>query len=244
VTVESGAPPSAAIDAPARTILGFRIYAFPSADALISAVDGRSGLLVALNAEKLANGNPDIREIVNRSIGYADGYGAVLAMRRRGARTARIAGADLWLHLIRRVAGIRRVYLVGSTDEVMAATVRRLRTEFPNLDIAGSRNGFLSEDDRSQLAADLRATKADIVLVAMGSPRQELVMDELQRSWPALYIGLGGSLDVYVGVRRRAPRWAQRLGLEWIHRFVVDPKRLTRLPAYVRFAWLLARGRT
>ena len=93
------------------------------------------------------------------------------------------------------------------------------------------------------LAEQLAATRPDVVLVAMGSPRQELVMDRLSATWPALYMGLGGSLDVYIGRRRRAPRLVQRAGLEWIHRFVVDPRRLQRLPAYLQFASRLALNR-
>ena len=223
--------------------MGVRIHAFRSADALIDAVDGRHTILVALNAEKLARGDPRIREIANRNVGYADGYGAVLAMRRKHVRTARIAGADLWLSIVARGAGTRRFYIVGSTTDVVEAAVARLRGQFPAVEIVGYRDGFLDEAGVAALADALVASKPDTVLVAMGSPRQELVMDQLSTAWPALYMGLGGSLDVYIGRRRRAPRLVQRAGLERIHRFVVDPRRLHRLPAYLQFASRLALNR-
>ena len=227
----------------AAEVMGVRIHAFRSADDLIDAVDGRHTILVALNAEKLARGDPRVREIANRGVGYADGYGAVLAMRRKGLRTARLAGADLWLSIIARGVGSRRFYIVGSTSDVVEAAVAKLRRDYPGVDIVGYRDGFLDDSATAELADGLVAARPDVVLVAMGSPRQELLMDRLSAAWPALYMGLGGSLDVYIGRRRRAPRLVQRVGLEWIHRFVVDPRRLHRLPAYLQFASRLALNR-
>lgn len=198
---------------------------------------------MAVNAEKLARADPRLQRLSQRTVAYADGYGAVLALRRRGIRSARIAGADLWLDLVRAVAGRKRVFLVGSTDEVVSDVASRLRSDVPHLEIAGYRNGFLHAAAESELAAELRRTESAVVLVAMGSPRQELLMDRLATAWPALYVGLGGSFDVYTNRRSRAPRFIQRVGLEWAHRFVTDPRRLPRLPAYLKFAWLLALNR-
>jgi UDP-N-acetyl-D-mannosaminouronate:lipid I N-acetyl-D-mannosaminouronosyltransferase len=227
---------------PSAYLRGFRTYAFASESALITAVNGPA-LLVAINGEKLANADATLRRIANAHIGYPDGIGAVLALRRRGLRSARIAGSDLWLTVIRRYAGERRFYLVGSTAPVAQEAATRLQRNFPGLEIVGARDGFLDADDESRLVDHLHETKPDVVLVAMGSPRQEILMERLLAAWPALYMGLGGSLDIYVGQRRRAPRWMQRIGLEWLYRFVENPRRLRRLPAYGRFAWLLARGR-
>lgn len=236
-------PDEALSDPPSATILGFRVVGFGSTEELLRAIDGRHAILVALNAEKMANGDARIREIALRGIGYADGYGAVLALRRRGVNAARIAGADLWLAIVRRFAGSRRFYIVGSTTEVVGEAVERLRRDVPGVLIVGHRDGFLDEAAIERLGEDLRATTPDIVFIAMGSPRQELLMNRMAQVWPALYMGLGGSLDVYTGRRRRAPRWVQRVGLEWVHRFVVDPSRLNRLPPYLRFAWKLALNR-
>ena len=243
VVLSGGAPAETLPGTPLAMILGFRIHAFDSYDDMLARIGGRKTILVALNAEKLARGDDAIRAITNRSVGYADGYGAVLAVRRKGGRTARLAGADLWLHLARHSPDGTRFYLMGSTAEIVEMAVARLRSEVPGIQIVGFRDGFLGPDDEAGLGPQFESLRPDVVFVAMGSPRQELLMDRLLRAWPALYVGLGGSLDVYVGRRRRAPRLIQRLGLEWAFRFVVDPRRLHRLPAYVRFAWLLARGR-
>jgi len=225
------------------SIRGFRVFGFASGSDLIRRVDGTPATLMAVNAEKLARADPRLQELSQRAIAYADGYGAVLALRRRGVRTARIAGADLWLDLLRASAGRKRVYLVGSTDEVIHDVVTRLATDVPGLEIAGYRNGFLGDGDEARLVTDLQATRSAVVLVAAGSPYQELLMDRLAARWPALYMGLGGSFDVYTARRPRAPRLVQRIGLEWAHRFVTDPRRLPRLPAYMKFAWLLLLNR-
>lgn len=224
-------------------IRGFRIYGFPSREALIRAMDGHQTILMALNAEKLARADPDLQAISKTSVGYADGYGAVLALRRRGIRTPRIAGSDLWLELVKALASHHRFYLVGSTDSVIEDVVTRLRSEMSHITIAGYRNGFLDDAAERDLTRRLAETRSSVVLVAMGSPRQELLMRQLLASWPALYIGLGGSFDVYAGRRPRAPRAVRRIGMEWAHRFVTDPSRLPRLPAYLKFALRLLLNR-
>lgn len=199
-------------------------------------------ILVALNAEKVANADPRVREVANRNLGYADGMGVVLALRRKGLRAARIAGADLWLALAGSRAGAR-VYLIGSTTPVVRRAAQLLQALHPHIQIAGFRDGFLAQDEVSELKAQLALARPDLVFVGMGSPTQELLMDELIESLPAVYMGIGGSLEVFVGRRRRAPRWMQRVGAEWLFRFVENPSRLSRLPAYLRFAWLLGRGK-
>jgi len=199
-------------------------------------------ILVALNAEKVANADEHVRRIVDHNIGYPDGMGVVLALRRRGLHTARVAGADLWLELARSKVG-QRIYIIGASRSVIASAVKRLAAVIPGIVVVGHRDGYLAADDVRDLKSDLTSTRPDLVFVGIGSPRQELLMDALIGAWPALYMGIGGSLDVFVGQRRRAPAWMQRMGLEWLFRFAEHPSRLTRLPAYIRFAWLLARGR-
>lgn len=230
-------------DKPSATIRGFRVFPFVSSAELIEMAHAHApAILVALNAEKVANADARVRRIVDHNIGYPDGMGVVLALRRRGLHTARIAGADLWLELARSRVG-QRIYVIGSSRTVIVPAVKRLAEVIPGVIVVGHRDGYLKADDVRELKADLANTSPDLVFVGMGSPQQELLMDALNKAWPTLYMGIGGSLDVFVGQRRRAPAWMQRMGLEWLFRFAENPSRLTRLPAYIRFAWLLARGR-
>ena len=209
---------------------------------LVELAGSAHGILVALNAEKLSRADFSLQQIVNANVGYPDGAGAVLALARKGVRSPRLAGADLWLHLVERYAGTHRFYLVGATSTVVSSTAAKLATQFPGL-MVEYRDGFLGPGDAERLVKSLERFQADIVLVAMGSPRQEILMERLLRGHPALYVGLGGSFDVYTGMKARAPRWLQAAGFEWAYQFLRSPRRLPRLPAYLKFAWLLALGR-
>lgn len=240
---EEGSPISS-VPAPSVFIGGLRVYAFDSIESLLAAVADRSAALIALNAEKLVDPPAELRDLVNENIGYADGAGAVLAMRRKGIRAPRLAGSDLWLSIVRHFASTKRFYLIGGTDAVIDETVHRLRRESPGIRIVGHRNGYLSPADVDALIEDIRERAADVVFVAMGSPRQEQLIRRLLESHPALYMGLGGSFDVYVGRVRRAPRAIQNLGLEWLYRLAQAPRsRLPRQKARLRFAIRLVTGR-
>jgi UDP-N-acetyl-D-mannosaminouronate:lipid I N-acetyl-D-mannosaminouronosyltransferase len=221
---------------------GFTLFAPPDSESLIGLAASASGILVAVNAEKLANAHPSVVSCVNANLGYPDGMGAVLLLRRIGIRAPRIAGADLWLQLVSRLSADRRFFLIGGTRPVIEATAGRLRGEHPGMELA-YRDGYLTADDVERLKEELAQRRPDVVLVGMGSPRQELLMDELYDSHPALYMGLGGSFDVFVGRKQRAPGWVQRIGLEWAYQFVRNPRRLHRLPSYLKFAWMLGSGR-
>jgi UDP-N-acetyl-D-mannosaminouronate:lipid I N-acetyl-D-mannosaminouronosyltransferase len=227
---------------PSRVLCGFTTFAPPDADVFAQLSCKATGILVALNAEKLARADPRVARIVDAHVGYPDGIGVVLALRRGGVVAPRIAGADLWLRIVDLTAGQRTMYLVGGTAAVVEQTARRLEGRYPLIQLA-YRDGYLTEQDQVDLEADILRRKPGLVLVAMGSPRQEILMERLYTMHPALYLGLGGSFDVFVGKKPRAPRWVQSAGLEWAYQFIRNPRRLRRLPAYLRFAGRLAVGR-
>lgn len=228
------------------SICGINVYPFSSREELIDFAFGRKGILVAVNAEKSVNATERLRQIINSNIGYCDGAGAVKASHRKGAAKAvRIPGCELWLDIAARFAPRgKRFYLVGSRQEVIEGTVAHLRRMFPGIDIAGYRNGFIGSDaEKQNLIDDICRTQPDIVFVAMGSPRQEYLMAEMLAAHKALYQGLGGSFDLLMGNFRRAPKIVQKLGCEWLWRFVAQPSRITRITPYLRFASRLYTGR-
>jgi UDP-N-acetyl-D-mannosaminouronate:lipid I N-acetyl-D-mannosaminouronosyltransferase len=205
-------------------------------------LEGSAGILLAINAEKVANADPLIVDLSARHLGYPDGIGAVLALRRRGVAATRMPGADLWLTILRRYAAERSFFLIGGAEEVIQAVAKRLLRQYPGMRLR-SRNGYLSNADVQALATEIGDWRPDFVFVAMGSPRQEILMDRLFSEHPAVYMGLGGSFDIYAGRKPRAPRWTQRIGMEWAYRLLREPVRLRRLPTYLRFAAMLATGR-
>ena len=224
---------------------GITVTIFNGMDDLLGFVNAGKSLLIAVNAEKIINRDPKIKEIINTNIGYLDGIGPVLAARRKGFSEARkIPGCELWLKLVERFCLTRSFYLLGSTGQVVEETAHKLQKEFPGISIVGYHDGYLRTDTlKSEVIDDIVRKKPDVVFVAMGSPRQELLMNELHKLHPALYMGLGGSFDIYTGRVKRAPKWWVNNNLEFAYRLLMQPKRLKRQIHLWRFLWLLVTNR-
>lgn len=220
------------------TINGVDICPFSSREELMDYIDENKSILVAINAEKVMNSTDKTRAIINSNTGYCDGVGAVWAVKQKGAKNAvKIPGCELWLDIVNRYHGTKSFYLVGGKQGVIDATVAKLRKEFPNIDILGYRNGYLNgEDERNALIEDIAIKKPDVVFVAMGSPKQELLMGEMQHRHKAIYQGLGGSFDVYTGNAERAPKWWLDHNLEFAYRFFKNPKRIKRQLPIIKMA--------
>ena len=115
-----------------------------------------------------------------------------------------------------------------------------MRQEYPGINIVGYRNGYLKTDEeRAALIDDIAARKPDVVFVAMGSPKQELLMEEIQRRHQAIFQGLGGSFDVYTGHVNRAPEWWVNHNLEFAYRLIKEPRRIKRQVHLLKYAWWL-----
>ena len=132
------------------------------------------------------------------------------------------------------------VFLIGGRQQVLQETCAKLRRQW-NVNIVGSQDGYFAPAEREALFARIAASGAQIVTVAQGSPRQELLMRDCRQHWPhALYMGVGGTYDVFTGHVPRAPRLWQNLGLEWLYRLLRQPSRLRRqlkLLKYLRYHW-------
>lgn len=224
-----------------------RVEAFPfsSADELMEYVNQHKGILVAVNAEKILHSTPQTEAIINGNIGYCDGVGAVKAMHQRGYKEVnKIAGCELWLKIISKYVGKKTFYLVGGKQEVIDETVGKLRRDYPGINIVGYRNGYIkTEPERQQLISQIEVLKPDVVFVAMGSPKQELLMGDMIKVNPAIYQGLGGSFDVYTGHVQRAPKWWVDHNVEFAYRLLKEPSRIRRQIHLVKFFWWLLIGK-
>ncbi|WP_346863268.1 WecB/TagA/CpsF family glycosyltransferase [uncultured Draconibacterium sp.] len=201
--------------------------------------------LIAINAEKILHATEQSRSLINNNIGYADGVGAVWALKKKGFNNSiKIPGCELWLDIVGRYYKSRSFYLVGSTEEVILQTVKKLRSEFPGIHLAGFRNGYIkTEDEKNTLLFDIVTKKPDVVFVAMGSPKQELLMQEMQQKHKAIYQGLGGSFDVFIGNVKRAPHWWVKNNLEWAYRLIKQPSRIKRQIQLLLFIFNLLLGK-
>ena len=224
---------------------GMKVFPFSSAKDVLSYVDSHKGILVAVNAEKVTKATDQTRAIVNNNIGYADGAGVVVAMHELGRPDAvRIAGCDLWLDIIKESHKDKSFYLVGGKQEVIDETIEKLKKDYPGINIVGYRNGYIKTDEeREALIQDVAEKRPDVVYVAMGSPKQEILMADMMEKHKAIYQGLGGSFDVYTGKVKRAPLWWQKHNLEFLYRFLKQPQRYKREYYRLKFLYWLINGK-
>jgi len=187
---------------------------------------------VVINAGKvvLMRDDPDLRRIVaSADIINADGMSVVWGGRFLGLKIPeRVTGIDLMEALLRRAE--QRgwpVYFLGSRGEIIERFVAECRRRFPELRIAGYRDGFYS--DERAVAEQVASTGARVLFLGMPSPMKErFVAAQRERLGPMLTFGVGGTFDVWAGETKRAPVWAQRSGLEWLFRLAQEPKRMWR----------------
>ena len=204
---------------------------------------------MAINAAKavMMEDDPKLRAIIRDcALVSADGQAVVWAARLLGTPLPeRVAGIDL-MHRLFELAEARgySVFILGARQSTLDIAVERLRARHPSLELAGTRNGYFSDEEAPGVAETIRESRADIVLVAISSPFKEHF---LGRYGPALgapfVMGVGGAIDVLAGVTRRAPRIWQRLGIEWLYRLLQEPRRMFKRYAIsnVRFMILVAR---
>ena len=226
-------------------ILGVDVDAVTMAEAVDvvrRAMDTRAGVMVATaNAEMLmrATHDEELRRILNASaLVVPDGAGTVWAARHLGhVMPERVAGYDLAQELLRCApAEGHSVYFFGSAPGVAEKAKAKAEQLYPGIEIVGVRNGFFSPADNAAIIAEIRAARPDLLLVALGVPKQEKwIAAHLAELDVPVAIGVGGTLDVMAGVMKRAPHWMQKAKLEWLFRGLMQPKRAGRLLALPKF---------
>lgn len=215
------------------------------------AIESRSYLQhMSINAAKLValRDDPAMREMITPcGLITADGQSVVWAARVLGAKLPeRVAGIDLMTRMLEAAnAKGYGVYVLGARPDVLDNALERLRKRYPALKVAGSRDGYYADEEAAAVSEAIRNSEADILFVAMSSPRKEYFLGERGNSLGVPFtMGVGGSIDVIAGVTRRAPRLLQRAGLEWAYRLAQEPRRLARryLTTNLRFAAMVLRA--
>lgn len=176
----------------------------------------------------------------------ADGMSVVWALRASGQPApGRVAGVDLMTRLLAAAGQHQlRVYFLGASREVVGALVERSRAEHPNLEIAGFRDGYFGPDEHVKIVEEIRASGAHMLFVGMPTPFKETwCQRHRHRLNVPVIVGVGGSFDVLAGFIKRAPRWAQSLGLEWFWRLLMEPRKLWKryLTTNSEFIWIAGR---
>ena len=202
--------------------------------AIFDALDaGRRGWLCTVNVATLMMMRDSrwLQSFVDRAaVVVADGQPLVWCAPLFGGRLPeRVTGIDLIDALCARAAADgRAVYCLGAQIDLLGATLAHLRARHPGLRVTGA-DGYFGPEDAAARADAVRTSGADLLLVGMGSPRQEHFIDtHWERLGVGMAIGVGGSFDVLGGARYRAHPWIGRLGLEWLVRLLQEPRRLAR----------------
>jgi N-acetylglucosaminyldiphosphoundecaprenol N-acetyl-beta-D-mannosaminyltransferase len=210
--------------------------------------DGEIHQHVVVNVDKIVKmeSNPDLRQtVLDCDLITVDGQPVIWVSRLlKCPIKERVTGVDLFDALMARCAerGLRP-YLLGARQEIVAKTVDVLKTKYPKLQLAGWRNGYWAADEEASIVREIMRAKPAVLCMAVGSPKQELFLGKWKQEMHVPFVmGVGGSFDVTAGVLRRAPRWMQRLGVEWLFRLAQEPRRLWRRylnedMAFFRLVW-------
>lgn len=199
----------------------------------------KAHIVVTPNSEIVyaAQKNPTLLAALNSAdLVVADGIGIIYASRLYNTPLkGKIAGIELGEALIKKLSETgESVFFLGAKPGVAALAAKRLAEKYPGLNIAGTHDGYFTND--AAVIDIINNSRAEVLFVCLGAPKQELWMAENAKKLDArLLLGLGGSLDTYAGISKRAPRIWIKLGLEWLYRLVKEPYRIIRMTALPRF---------
>jgi N-acetylglucosaminyldiphosphoundecaprenol N-acetyl-beta-D-mannosaminyltransferase len=241
-------------DRSAVCILGVRVDALTYTDLLARIeefiAEGTPHQICTVNPEFVmeARHNAAFHAVLEQAdLCLADGVGLLWAARRMGhSLPARVTGSD-GVPLIAARAGQAgwRLYLLGAAPGVAERTAEVLQARYPGLQIVGTYAGSPSAADAPEIITRVRQARPDVLFVAYGAPAQDLWVARHRAALGVpVMMGVGGAFDHIAGVRRRAPRWVQRLNLEWFFRLITQPWRWRRQLALPRFVWRVIREKS
>lgn len=205
----------------------FDVDTFTCDEALAYAEKGQ---VVTINPEMIqaARKNPDFAKIINNAeLVIPDGIGVEIGLKILGHKVRRIAGIGFGRKLIDKFAG-QPVAFIGAKPEIISKAVENIKQEVPELNTVYVQDGYFKDDDR--VLEELKERNPKLALIALGSPKQEFFIAKAKEILPeTLFIGLGGSFDVWSGVVERAPEIWQKTGFEWLYRTIKEPQRFKRI---------------
>lgn len=223
-------------------MLGYSIFN-GSKEELLNIIDKYEKVnIISGNPEVLYNGlnNEELfKNFTDKdSIIIPDGVGVVLASKIiKNPVKEKIAGIEVMNSILEKYnENGKAVYLLGTTEDVLKECERKLLIKYKNLNIVGKHNGFFDMDDCKNILEDIKESKPYALFIAMGCPRQEKFISKYMDKLPCkIYMGVGGSFDVFAGKVKRAPRWMIDCNLEWLYRVVKEPYRIKRLASIPKF---------
>ena len=212
-------------------IQGFGVDSF-SLEEAADYLNSNSGQVVTINPEMIMNASKDkdFADIISHAdLVVPDGIGVEIGLKILGHKVRRIPGIELGKLLIKNFsASGKRIAFIGGKPSVADTAIKNLKVEFPEMNAVYCHDGYFNDEEI--ICSEIVSSNPDLILVALGSPKQEFFISKLKAKLPkAVMIGLGGSFDVWAGIVDRAPEIFQKLGLEWLYRTVKEPKRFKRI---------------
>lgn len=203
---------------------------------------GRGGHVVTLNAEMCvqAETNADLRHIIQAAtLVIPDGAGVQLYfqwVQRKPMR--RYPGIEFAVDVLSQLQATEPVVFYGGAPGLTTAAADRWQRAFPDLNIAIAQHGYLSDTEQLAFQKELQNLQPSIIFVGLGVPRQEFWIAKHRHLCPqAVWVGVGGSFDIWAGKKQRAPRWMCNNNLEWLYRLYQEPWRWRRMLALPKFVW-------
>lgn len=200
--------------------------------------------VVTLNSEMViqADGDPILANIIRKAdLVIPDGSGVVLYLLLQGKRQRRCPGIELTEALLLQAGQLGEsasVFFYGGKPEVADQAAAVWQQKVPGLAIAGTQHGYISSDEQAEFLQTLKDLQPRLILVGLGVPRQELWITQHRHICPnSIWIGIGGSLDIWAGTKTRAPKWMRENNLEWLYRLYQEPERWRRMLALPQFAF-------
>ncbi|MFN7714577.1 MAG: WecB/TagA/CpsF family glycosyltransferase [Pseudanabaenaceae cyanobacterium] len=229
---------------PQDRVLGVPIHVLSDYSGwLAERINHRQGThVITLNAEMVMQSRTN--SILSDSLGQAelivpDGSGVVLYLRSRGQMVQRCPGIELAEKMIHLAAQRGwRVFLLGGAPGIANQIINQWEETLPQLVLAGAHHGYFDDIAEVEICKHLSSMQPELILVGLGVPRQEAWIQSHRHLCPnSVWIGVGGSLDIWSGNKERAPIWLRDNHLEWIYRLYKEPWRWRRMMALPHFVW-------
>ncbi|WP_415298640.1 WecB/TagA/CpsF family glycosyltransferase [Clostridium perfringens] len=233
-----------------KELLGYKIFS-DNKEELLKEIENKKRVnIISGNPEVLYNGikNEFLRNSFTKedALIIPDGVGTLLAAKINGIDiTEKIAGIEVMNMLLEEARDKNlKVFLLGAKEEILIKCKEKIKENYDGINIVGSNNGFFDLDNCDDLIEKINESKADILFVAMGAPRQEVFIEKYKdKLCCKIFMGVGGSFDVFAGNVNRAPQFMINIGMEWLYRVAKEPWRIKRLGSIPKFLLLSLKER-
>lgn len=233
-----------------KELLGYKIFS-DNKEQLLKEIENKKRVnIISGNPEVLYNGikNEFLKNSFTKedALIIPDGVGTLLAAKINGIDiTEKIAGIEVMNMLLKEARDKNlKVFLLGAKEEILIKCKEKIKDNYDGINIVGSNNGFFDLDNCDDLIEKINESKADILFVAMGAPRQEVFIEKYKdKLCCKIFMGVGGSFDVFAGNVNRAPQFMINIGMEWLYRVAKEPWRIKRLGSIPKFLLLSLKER-